>query len=155
MDPYRLMRNTDEEVDGVWAEILSVPTWKLKLARAGGRNTKYEALLTKAMKPNARRLNNTALPMSEMRELQIPIYAAILVKDWQTQVDGEWVTGIQPFEMTPAGPQASATAELWPVTKENVEKVFRALPDYFQEVVAFCERAESFKSDMLEIIAGN
>lgn len=153
MDPFKQYSNTSEEKDGVWTEVN--PVWKLKLARAGGINTAFEATLNKVLKVHRRRLAQEELPVSAWRKIHATVYAAAVVKGWQSKVGEDWQDGITAFEMTEDGPRMLADQPLLPVTKENVEKVLLALPDFLQVIMEICEEATTFRSDMLETVTGN
>ena len=90
----------------------------ITIRRAGGRNVAYSQALTKRIPKKNRKL----LP-EEDRRMMAEVYAESIVIGWQ---------GV------------TANGELVPFSKENVVKLFLAIPDLFQEIATQANNLDNF-----------
>lgn len=113
---------TDNEVEkrGI---ILDYPGCRIRIARAGGANANYAKVLERLTRPYKRAIANETLDREISEKIMREAYAQAVIIDWETQVDGEWRSGIE-FE----------DGTIQPVTIDNLVKVFTDLPDLFKDI---------------------
>lgn len=136
---------TDEKVEkeGVWLEYGSAGEDKpvrIKIARAGGTNSKFLQLLEKRSKPYRRQIQTETIDPKVAENLFMDVYAEAVVLGWEnvTAADlGE--THETPLEFT----------------KENCLKLFKALPDLFADLREQANRVALFRLETREADAGN
>jgi len=100
------------------------------IARAGGKNRMYANLLTETFKPHQRQINNETIDPDLMNELMIKVYAKTVVKGWDGIKDSEG----KDLEFSAA----------------NCIKLFKELPDLFEDVRAQSTRIGNFRDQVLE-----
>ncbi len=107
----------------------------IKIARAGGGNTRFAKIAETIMKPHRRQIANESIDPKLLEELMIKIYAKAVVIGW---------TGMEDKE-----------GALIPFSEDNVVKVFTDLPDLFSNVREAAEKNTLFRIEALEIEAKN
>lgn len=134
------------EKDGIWYHFLgNGADFKVKVARAGGGNADYAVVLDKKTKHLKRAIEAQALSPTDQLEVMKDVYATCMVKGWKVrQGDDEngnprYVEGIE-----------SRDGEIVPVTRENILKVFKDLPDVFQEVLETSRQAFLYRDVIAE-----
>lgn len=138
---YSLFK-TDQvmETDGI---ILDYGSTRLRIARAGGANSKFQKVLAAVTKPYKRILES--LSEEQSAGLLMEAYAKAVVLSWEVQNDdGEFVSGIE-----------SESGEIIPDTIENRIATFHALRDFWKNVVEAASDAALFKEQLDEAIAKN
>lgn len=118
----------------------------LTLARAGGGNTKFASVLDAKAKPFRRQIDAGTLDPKMDKMMMAEVYAATIVKNWETIVDGKAVQGIE------ADPDAAEGTYTHPIDKngmvpfnsKNVVATFIALPDLFQDVQREAQRVANY-----------
>lgn len=139
MSLYRQFK-TDENVEksGVWLEYgpndKGLPI-RIRVARAGGANTKFARLLEQKTKPYRRQLQNETLDPKVGDELFADLYAECVVLDWEN-VDAEDGTSL-------------------PFSKENCLKLFKDLPDLFADIREQSNKSALYRADIREIASKN
>ena len=130
------------ETEGVWLELGNT---RIRLARAGGQNQKYNAAMEKVSKLHRRAIENELLSSEKSLAILRDVYADTVVLDWETNIGTEdnpnWVEGIEPE--TPG-------ADLLPVTRENIIATFKELPDLFLECKRTAEKMMYFSQSLLD-----
>lgn len=160
MGLYDKMKTSDKlENEGIWLEIDDT---RIRLSRAGGKNTKFVAEAEKIGRKHKRGLE--LMNESQGRKLFSRLFAEIIVLDWLTkktdgQLDfngdtfvegspnsqeGRWTRGI-------SGPKG----ELVEFTVDNVMKTFDDIPDLLKMVKETAEDASLFRQELLKGIEGN
>lgn len=150
--------NEDFEVDGIW---LTEPMFGIKIARAGGRNTRYQKRYEALTKPYKRAIQTNTLDKETDEELSRKLYADAIVRDWRVPAklddknkpvrnsEGEivWREGhIYHPE----------TFEAVPVTPELIEQTFRLNRELFSYVTSQATDVTLFKDEDAEAAdAGN
>jgi hypothetical protein len=141
---------TDEriETDGV---VLDYGDTRIRIARAGGANKKYVKLLEKMTRPIRRALANGAVDDDRANDILKAAFAKTVILGWQTKVNGEWITGIDPKDL---GMEGTA---LQLANPDNYLKVFMApgMNDLFIDIREQAETSALFKADIDEAAAGN
>lgn len=146
------------ETEGIW---LQVDETRIKLARAGGKNTRYIAAAEKIAREHKRALD--FMGEEQGRKLFSKLFAELIVLDWLTKdpegtldedgaalpegadpSDGRWKRGI-------SGP----TGEIIEFKVENVLKTFDDIPDLLRMVKETAEDPSLFRQSILKDIEGN
>jgi len=108
---------------------------EIRIARAGGSNTKFEKLVQKKLRPYDRQRQLDILETAVLRPVMREVYAEAVVLGW---------SGVTTREGEPL-----------PFTKENAIKLFTDLPDLFDDIVVQSQKASLFRQNVLEAEAGN
>ena len=126
--------NTDLEKDGIWH---TFDGFKVKIARAGGFNSKLNHIMNEESKRFKREFGNSFLNDTELKiEWSANCYAKSLIKGWQTydKKQRKYVSGI---ELDPG--------KLLPYNTENVIKVFIELPELMNAIYSDSRDAENYQ----------
>lgn len=130
------------ETEGIWLELGNT---RIRLARAGGQNQKYNAAMEKISKIHRRAIENELLSSEKSLSILREVYADTVVLDWETNIgtedDSKWVEGIEPE--TPGD-------DLLPVTRENIIATFKELPDLFLECKRTAEKMMYFSQSLID-----
>lgn len=108
---------------------------EIRIARAGGSNTKFESLIQSKLRKYERLRQNDLLEIAVLRPIMREIYAEAIVLGWSGVTDREGNT--------------------LPFNKENAIQLFTDLPDLFEDIVVQSQRAALFRQTVLEAEAGN
>lgn len=108
---------------------------ELRIARAGGSNTKFEKALQAKSRKYGLQVKHDLLDADQMRELMREVLAETVVLGWSGMTDEQ--------------------GNDLPFSKENCIKVFKDLPDLFDDVLEQSRKAALFKATVLEAEAGN
>lgn len=151
------------EKEGAWFEFDDET--RVKLRRAGGGNKEYDKLHSKLMEPHMRRLRMTKglkIPPGleePLRQIQRTCYARTVIVDWQTKIDGEWWSGIEPYEVDEEGRPRPVEFEgkdaLLRCTEANMVTLLKDYPEAFNMILELCGEAEGFRTDLEEAVEGN
>jgi len=108
---------------------------KIRIARAGGSNIKYEKLVQAKLRKYERQRQLDLLDIDTLRPILREVYAEAVVLGWEgvTDRDGNEI----------------------PFTKANAIKLFEDLPDLFEDIVVQAQKAALFRQNILEAEAGN
>jgi len=130
------MYNTEKDLekDGIWFE--PNPNFRIKIARAGGANKKYQAMIDKLAKPHRRAIAAEAIDPEVLNEILKEAFVKTVVRGWQVKVNGEFVDGI-------ADPKD--VNNILPYNVENVAMVFREFNDLFLDVKNMAETSVAFR----------
>ena len=154
----KMKTNPRLETEGIW---LQIDDTRIKLARAGGKNTKYIAAAEKIAREHKRAID--FMGEEQGRKLFAKLFAEIIVLDWLTKADdgdldedgnllpegatasdGRWKRGI-------SGPDGNVME----FKIENVLKVFDDIPDLLRLIKETAEDASLFRQSILKDIEGN
>lgn len=116
------------------------PVFKVRIARSGGANKKYDQVRERVTAPY-RRLQTLTDEMNEQIALEI-FAEAIIVKDsWYTfdRKTNEYVPGIE-----------TDSGEIVPATPEVIVEVMKALPDLYNILAAQSIQMSNYKAVALE-----
>lgn len=131
---------------------------RIRIARAGGANQKFAKRLEAVTKPYKRAIQTETMDTQKGNELLQQVYAETVVLDWETKTGendrGEAIfeTGIDPED---AGEDPEADGSLLAVNSENILKVFKNLPDLFQDLQEQAQKSALFRQEIMEADAGN
>lgn len=131
---------TDEalETDGIWIEYGVTDTGqpiRIKIARAGGRNTAFSKALERATRPYRKAIQTGTLDNKTADNLYKDVFAETVVLDWINVEDQDG----QPMDFK----------------KENVVKLFNDLPDLFNDLREQAANVALFREEVLEGALGN
>lgn len=134
------------EKEGIELELANA---RLRLARAGGQNTKFNAAMSEAFSKHKRAIDLNIMQDEAAKKILYDIFAVHIVLGWETNVaeDGQpedWREGIE-----------GENDELLPVTAENIVAFFTELPDFFIEVKNTAENVQFYRQSLVAEIAGN
>lgn len=134
---------TDEDLEntGIW---LDYGDFRVKIASAGQGNKKYVRYAEKALKPIRRAMQAGAVSNERSMAIMSDIYAKTIVLDWQVKGDAGWKPGIE-----------GRDGEVLPFNKEEVQKVFEALPNLFIDVQEQANAISNFRKAEIEEDSGN
>lgn len=128
------------ETEGIWLEL---GTTRIRVARAGGQNQKYNAAMEKIGKIHRRAIENELLSSERSVAILREVYADTIILAWETDVSSngepDWQPGIE-------GPDG----DLIPATRENILATFKELPDLFIEVKVAAEKMQYFAQSILD-----
>lgn len=157
MSLYNKMQTSSRlETEGIWLQIADN---RIKLARAGGKNTKFIVAAEKIAREHKRALD--LMGEAQGRKLFSKLFAEIVVLDWLVQTDDgtldeegvanddleegqRWKRGI---------PNPDDSIDEF--TVENIIKTFDNLPDLLRIVKETAEDASLFRQSLLKGIEGN
>jgi hypothetical protein len=158
MGLYDKMKTSPKlESEGIW---LQIDDTRIRLARAGGKNTKFITAAEKIAREHKRSLD--LMGEEQGRKLFSKLYAEIIVLDWLTKAkdgnldedadqaaedlpeDKRWKRGI-------SGPDGNVLD----FSVENILKTFDDLPDLLRIVKETAEDAALFRQSLLKDVEGN
>lgn len=120
------------EQAGTW---VPVGPFKFKLARAGGANERFQKEAAKRFKPFQAAISNDTMPKEMAEDLVIEIFVDTIVLDWADVGDRDGVA--------------------IPFSKDAARKLFRDLPNLFEDLQKEAVKAGNFRKENLEAAAGN
>jgi hypothetical protein len=133
---------TDSNLEKLGKEVIFADgAVKIKLARAGGANQKFEKILTANSKPYRRAIQAELISNEKANELLMATYAEAVVISWETLVEKEDGT-----EEYVNGLMLEGSDDIQPATKENILKVFKAVPDLFKEIAEEANKLTNYRS---------
>jgi len=126
------------EIDGVWKEYKGHT--KVKLARAGNKNTEYFKYLRKS----AKKYENAGTDTKEDQDRPwAEVFSKTVVKGWKSKDGDEWVDGI-------FLPDEKGDVVLHSYSPENVMKVLLMLPDFFEILKKDADEVKTFQKEKEE-----
>lgn len=131
----------DAEKDGVWMNLGPVsdepgsPDMKIKIARAGGGNVKFEKVRERVFKPYRHQIDNQVLNEEIAQRLLRELYADAVVLGWENITDPDG----NPLECTTA----------------NCIDLFAALPQLYEAVKKYSSEITLFRQQIREEDAKN
>lgn len=125
--------NRKAEVEGVEVtfgspnEDGSIPTFRV--SRMGKQNKRYQKMLETETKPHIFAIRNENFPAELDEAITLKIFIATILLDWKNVRVPELFTEEEHSEVSLDG-EGGQTRYL-PLTPENAEKLFKALPELF------------------------
>lgn len=135
------------EKQGIW---LDYSSFRLRIARAGGSNKKFQKLMETRTRPHRIAIKAETFENEQALEILKGIYADAIVLDWEVKVQPEQVEGQPP--VTPVWQRGieAKDGSLLPVNKETIIATFTNLPDLFTDVQEQAATAALFRTQLLE-----
>ena len=121
--PYALFSTSPAlETDGI---TLDYGAFRIRIARAGGANRKFQQVLEAKLKPHRRQIQTETLADEVAHRLIVDAYAEAVLLGWDGVADAEG----QPL----------------PFTRENAIRLMTDLPDLFRDVQEQATKAALFR----------
>ena len=134
--------NKELEASGVW---LNFGGYEIKIARAGGGNKRHQPAAELHFREHRQAAAVGVLPEEVAERALHQVYADAIVLGWRTkQEDGSYVPTIE-------GPEGGP----WEFTRDNVLKLFEAIPDLFKVIRGFAENYTTFQRVQRELEGKN
>lgn len=157
MGLYDSMKTNDRlERDGIW---LDLEHTRIKLGRAGGKNSKFVVAMEKVMREHKRTID--FMSDEQGRKLFNKVYADTVVIDWLTKKDdgdldemGRSISGEAITVRYSRGIEGPG-GELLPFTTDNVAETLFNLPDLTIIIKETAEDSNLFKDKLVKGIVGN
>lgn len=139
-NPYAMYEvNEDLETAGVW---LVDPFSRMRVARAGGKNTKFQSLYEALTKPFRRAIETKTLPKEQDMALSRELYAKACVVNWSV-AEVEMVKGKPVAKKDEHGEviwqdgmmHDPETFEVVPMSWQMVVKTFELKPELYTYIV--------------------
>lgn len=108
---------------------------QIRIARAGGANTKFAKVLEQKMKPYKRAIANDTMDNKVAEKLLVEAYADAVVLGWEGVEDREG----SPLEYN----------------RDNVVKVLTDLPDLFIDIQQQSQKSALYRAELREAEQGN
>lgn len=108
---------------------------QIRIARAGGSNTKFAKVLEQKMKPYKRAIANDTMDNKVAEKLLVEAYADAVIIGW---------TGVEDRE-----------GNALDFTRDNVVKLFTDLPDLFTDIQVQSQKSALFRAELREAEQGN
>lgn len=124
--------DTELETSGVWLDFGGP---RIRVARAGGANSRFTALMAEKARQYNPQIKAEVLPENIGRKLMIEVYAEAVILDWEGMSDRD----------------GNSLA----FNRSNVIQVMTDLPDLFNLVQEHAAKMANFKRAQLEVEAGN
>lgn len=142
VNPYAVfMTESDLELQGT---DLDYGAFKVRVARAGGRNTMYSKVFAQVAKPY-KNVNLRDLPKEDLDAIYAEVYARAVIKGWFVKNSkGEWVSGIVDLD----GQTVAATAK-------TIASVLGKLPDLLSDIMDQASDIATFQRLEEEDLLGN
>lgn len=108
---------------------------RIKIARAGGSNQKFNSRLEAKVKPHRRSIQSDTLDNKVAEKLMMEVFVDTVILGWENVTDTE--------------------GNVLPFNRVNALKIFTDLPDLFDDIRVQAGKAALFLQDVLEVDAGN
>lgn len=108
---------------------------EIRIARAGGGNTKFAKLLEQKLKPYRRQMQAGTMDPKRAEQIMAEVYAEAVILGWKN-IEDELGNDL-------------------PFTRDNVIKVLTDLPDLFADIQEQSQKVALFREEVREADAGN
>ena len=134
------------EQNGIYLEYPELG-FRIKVARAGGANKKFQRVLETRSKPYKRAISMGLFTNDQATDLLLEAYLDAVILGWEVAgtSEDEWTPGIEnPEDGPPLEP-----------TRANIRAALKALPELFNDVQDQAAQAAMFRTSIREANAGN
>lgn len=121
----------------------------LKVARAGGGNTKFQRVMDVKTKPYRRQIQTETIAPEQLDIIMREVYADAVMLGWFTATD----YGTATEKRVPTVDDIDGNPMEF--KRENVIKLFTDLPDMFSDVQSQAQKVALFRKAELEDSSGN
>lgn len=143
MSLYELFA-TDPELErkGV---VIDYGKTRVTLARAGGANKRFQAVMQRLLKPYRRAIQAGTMDEGKAEEVLREAYVEANIVNWEELAsDGEWQQGVR-----------LADGQVHAFSAENVKQVLRDLPELFSDLQEQANKVALYRRHLAEADAGN
>jgi len=146
VNPYAMfMTEVDMEVSGVW---LDYGSFRVKIARSGGKNTMYSKIFAQVA-GKYKNVSVKALGREKVDALYAKVYARAVIKAWEVKDEhDDWKSGLHILG-------ADGTVSIKPMNVDNIIAVLTSLPDLFSDIMSQSGEIATFQKEEEEDITGN
>jgi hypothetical protein len=144
-DTYKTSGKLEKE--GVWRDF---GYCRVLVARAGGSNQKYNAIIEKVNKQQGRALAAGLIGNAKALAMLEDAFAESIILAWETNVGGDEANPVWK-----AGIENSEGGELLPFTVENVKATIHNLPDLFAEIRQVAQDQQFYRQSLIDEAAKN
>ena len=137
------------EREGIWQDYGSC---RIRIARAGGSNKKYQKRLAAISHPYRRAIATDTLDPKTAIAIFAETYADAVILDWETKVIDDPDTDSWHWQH---GIEVKGSVELLPATKQNIMAPLTALPELFRDLREQAESMTQFRVAVREEAAKN
>lgn len=142
---------TDPELERLGI-ILDYGDYRIKIARAGGKNKNFEKTMDRIAKPYRRALATETMDNDRAEDLMREGYAESVILHWEVVTDRDEKTGERIFTTGLDDPEGGPPL---PFNKANVLAALIALPDLFADIKEQAVKSALFRKTVQETEAGN
>ena len=149
------------EKQGVWFSITGDDDEEIcafRVARAGGKNTKYSKKLDNLMKPYRRAIQRDQMPMAKMQNLIRQAFVSACMVKWRGSIQIEEIAvddAGNPVEDENGKVQIKLVEVGDKFSARNAEKLLEQLPELAEELAQFAASPAAFKLDIQECESEN
>jgi len=126
--------------------LIQEPNFQIRIARAGGKNTKYRVVAERVLRPVRRALQLGVISEEVAAEKTADILAEAIILDWKTRdLNGPedldeaiWIDGVPD----------PTTFEIVPATVQNIKAALLAAPELAQYLMDQAKDASVFREDI-------
>lgn len=130
------------ESEGV---ILDYGTFRVRIGRMGGSNTKYLAAVARASQPHRHAIQAGTIAPDTAEKMMLGIMASSVILGWESQNnDGEFVPGVY----LPDG-------QIEPYSQDAVTRALRDLPELYKDIRTQAQNVNLFLEHIREVDAKN
>lgn len=133
MNVYEMFE-TDKETEENGLD-LDYGDFKIKIARSGGSNQKYNKVLEQLTKPHRRAIQTETIDVNLLNDILKEAHAKAVVLGWENVTDRD--------------------GNLIEFSSENCYKLFKDLPDLFEDVKDQAAKTGLFRKEVVEVAVGN
>lgn len=141
---------------------LDYGVFRVRVARSGGSNIKFQKTLDTLTKPYKRQLEAESLPEAKGQEIMRLAFARAVILDWEVAVDEDGKP-IQTEEDLPSDWEGrtfkrglhTRDGGIADYSEEAIVQALKDLPDLFIDIRSQTGRAALYKEDVREAEAGN
>ena len=118
----------------------------ITLARAGGQNKKFQKVIDRLSKPFRHQIRKGTLDAELDRKITAEAFAEAVVLNWETIVGETAHVGIMADPSNPSGYDSEPNEHgLVPVTKHNIMRTFKLLPDLLNDCMEQSQLVSNFQ----------
>lgn len=134
--------NEKVETEGV---LLDYGKFRVRIARAGGSNKRFQKVLEAKTRPYQRAIKTETMDNEVSSRILREVYIETVILSWETKVptgegkSEEWTKQV-----------ALPDGELVPATKENISRVLEALPDILLDIQDMSTKMALFREEVVE-----
>lgn len=108
---------------------------RIRVARAGGSNTRFDKLLEQRLKPYRRQIQTDTMDRALLEDIMMNVFAETVILGWENVDDKD--------------------GNVIPFSKENCIKLFKDLPDLYRDIQEQSTKVALYRAEIKDIESGN